>query len=93
MRYSKLFLVIAFPAVLLMLFMAALQIKASPSATFVVNSTVDAVDAVPGDGVCETAVPGQCTLRAAVMEANAFAGPDTIQVPAGNYLLTLSGSC
>lgn len=39
--------------------------------TFVVNSTSDAVDANPGDDVCETTTLGQCTLRAAVMEANA----------------------
>src|SRR5690606_3906651 len=88
---SNLFLAIAFPVALLGLFMATLQTKASPSATFTVNSTVDAVDANPGNGVCQTSVAGQCTLRAAVMEANAFPGPDTIQVAAGNYLLTMSG--
>lgn len=91
MKFSNLFLAIAFPVALLGLFMATLQTKASPSATFTVNSTVDAVDANPGNGVCQTAVAGQCTLRAAVMEANAFPGPDTIQVAAGNYLLTISG--
>lgn len=58
------------------------------SATFVVNSTVDAPDAVPGDGVCQTA-EGVCTLRAATMEANAIAGHDTIEIPAGTYGLTI----
>lgn len=91
MKYSKLFFAIALPVVMLGLFMAALQSKASPSTTFTVNSTVDAVDVNPGDGECETAVAGQCTLRAAVMEANALPGTDSIQVPAGNYLLVLTG--
>lgn len=38
--------------------------------TFVVNSTGDAVDVNLGDGICETATPGECTLRAAMQEAN-----------------------
>jgi hypothetical protein len=54
--------------------------------TFAVNSTIDATDATPGDGSCETA-PGNgvCTLRAAVEETNALAGPDIVTVPAGTY--------
>lgn len=91
MKHLRLLLPIAFPLILLGLFFTSLQIKASPSATFTVNSTVDAVDANPGNSVCETAVAGQCTLRAAVMEANAFPGKDMIQLPSGNYLLTLLG--
>ncbi len=47
------------------------------AAAFVVNSTVDASDAAPGNGVCATAT-GLCTLRAAIQEANAFPGLDTI---------------
>src|SRR4029450_4302766 len=58
------------------------------SALFVVDTTVDAVDQTPGDGVCQTIV-GECTLRAAVQEANALAGPDAIAVPAGLYVLSL----
>ena len=39
------------------------------AATFTVNNTADAVDANPGDGVCETALGNvSCTLRAAVQE-------------------------
>jgi hypothetical protein len=46
-----------------------------PGATYVVTTTVDAVDASPGDGVCETATGNEvCTVRAAVMEANATPG-------------------
>ena len=55
---------------------------------FTVNSTTDAVDANPGDGTCATA-GSVCTLRAAIQEANAHAGDDTIDVPAGTYLLTI----
>lgn len=62
--------------------------SASMMATFNVNSVLDTVDAVPGNGVCADA-SGNCTLRAAVMEANALAGADIINVPAGTYTLTL----
>lgn len=48
------------------------------AATFVVNSTGDGVDTNIGDNVCETATSGECTLRAAILEANFAAGIDTI---------------
>ncbi|MGH3711976.1 MAG: beta strand repeat-containing protein [Micromonosporaceae bacterium] len=54
------------------------------------DKTADTVDANPGDGVCADSVGG-CSLRAAVMEANALAnaaGADVIDVAAGTYLLT-----
>lgn len=60
------------------------------AATLIVNSTVDAVDVNPSDGRCLTS-GGQCTLRAAIMEANMLPGRDTVTVPAGTYLLTISG--
>lgn len=56
-------------------------------ATFVVDSPLDEVDAVPGDGSCQT-LSGTCTLRAGVQEANALAGADAIEVPAGTYVLS-----
>jgi CSLREA domain-containing protein len=62
------------------------------AATLQVNNTADAVDAVPGNGTCATATPVRCTLRAAVMEANALAGTDTIVVPAGTYVFALAGT-
>ncbi|HEX8287026.1 MAG TPA: BACON domain-containing carbohydrate-binding protein, partial [Pyrinomonadaceae bacterium] len=49
----------------------------SPEATFSVNSSADSNDAAPGNGACADAA-GSCTLRAAVQEANALAGNDTI---------------
>jgi CSLREA domain-containing protein len=43
-----------------------------PVLELTVTTTEDLVDAVPGDGVCEaTTGTGDCSLRAAVMEANA----------------------
>ena len=88
-----LLLAIAFPLILLSLFLAALRTEASPSATFIVNSTVDAIDVNPGDGVCETAVGnGVCTLRAAVQETNALSGEDIIQLGSETYLLTIAGN-
>jgi len=62
----------------------------APAATFLVDTTTDAVDDSPGDGICATA-GGACALRAAIQEANALAGPDHIDLPAGVYLLTLAG--
>lgn len=46
-------------------------------AVFTVTTTNDQPDTTPGDGVCDTG-GGECSLRAALMEANALAGTDTI---------------
>lgn len=58
------------------------------AAELVVDSTADALDQSPGDGLCLTQ-GGACTLRAAVQEANALEGPDDIVVPPGTYTLSL----
>jgi len=62
--------------------------------TFVVTSTVDAVDASPGDGVCAAGSgTTACTVRAAVQEANALGGSTRIVLPVGvSYLLTIAGA-
>src|SRR2546428_4296509 len=72
--------------------LASLLLAVAPAAaaTFTVNDPADAVDAAPGDGRCATA-GGSCTLRAAIQEANAHTGADTIMVPAGTYPLTIAG--
>jgi CSLREA domain-containing protein len=67
--------------------------------TYQVDSVVDAPDANPGDYVCARAVPpggfprgddgGFCTLRAAIMESNATAIIERIEIPAGTFHLTL----
>jgi hypothetical protein len=63
------------------------------SATFVVNSTADAPDANPGDGIA-AAANGKTTLRAAVMESNAEnqSTPVQITLPAGTFKLTIPES-
>ena len=63
----------------------------SDAATFTVNSTVDAVDVNPGDGLCETANASECTLRAAIQETNALVGSDVVTLPAGTYVLNVGG--
>lgn len=75
----------------LVLALASLLLSARlEAATFTVNYVGDVADFVPGDGVCRVAAVGtRCTLRAAVQEADALAGPDIIVVPAGTYNLTI----
>jgi len=51
---------------------------------FTVNSFADTVDANPGDGLAQDN-SGNTSLRAAVMEANATAGPTSIILPSGVY--------
>ena len=62
---------------LAIVFGVVLAAGAAQGDTFTVNSPVDTVDANPGDGVCADA-GGNCTLRAAIEEANALIGTDTI---------------
>lgn len=59
--------------------------------TFTVDTTLDSVDVSPGDGTCADG-SGACSLRAAVMEANASPGGDHIVLAAdGRYRLTRPG--
>ena len=66
---------------------------ASPevSLTFTVDSNADTLDGNPGDGVCLDS-SGHCTLRTAVMEANAHAGADIINLSNFDPVLTRSGA-
>jgi CSLREA domain-containing protein len=61
------------------------------AATWIVNSTADAGDANVGDGACATA-SNVCTLRAAIQEANALAGHDTIEFAIGSGLQTINAA-
>ncbi len=63
--------------------------------TFDVSSTLDMIDIAPGDGWCDAnSSPSivSCTLRAAIMEANARSGPDVVKLAADVYTLSLTGS-
>jgi CSLREA domain-containing protein len=63
---------------LLASFAGVLSMKiAQAAANFTVNSQADAADAALGDGTCAT-LNGECTMRAAIEEANRHRGPDTI---------------
>ena len=80
-------------AVLVLAFAGALPATA---ATFTVNSTVDAPDADLGDGICADA-SGMCTLRAAIMQANALGGTNVIDLsqiadPNNPVILTIPGA-
>ncbi len=69
--------------------------------TFTVNSTADMVDTSPGDGKCDTgrdapevvSVVKECTLRAAIQEANALSGKHEIILAPGTYLLSRPTQC
>jgi CSLREA domain-containing protein/uncharacterized repeat protein (TIGR01451 family) len=63
---------------------APLVVMPIPDPTFRVNTTNDTLSA----GACLAATPNQCSLREAIVEANATPGTDTIMVPAGTYTLT-----
>jgi CSLREA domain-containing protein len=53
------------------------------AATFVVNKTADVAD-----GTCNN----HCTLRDAILAANATPGADTIRLPKGKFRLTIGGT-
>jgi len=77
---------------LINLIMLLLVSMSSSSAVFDVNNFADRIDVNPGDGVCEaTAALGDCTLRAAINETNALIGNDTINLPEGTFVLSISG--
>lgn len=82
------FVALVMPALLLLLLWGALPASA---ATFTVDDPADSPDADTDDDVCADAA-GACTLRAAVQQANALAGADTIVLPAGTYTLTLTAA-
>lgn len=63
----------------------------SEAATFTVDSLFQAPDNVPGDGICAT-FGGECSLQAAIDEAEALAGSDTIVLVSG-ATYTLAGAC
>lgn len=57
---------------------------------FTPTSFADAPDANPGNGVCSSTLGGACTLRAAIMEANALPSADIVKLSGGTYALTIA---
>ena len=79
--------------ILSFVFLVSASLQAQPI-TFTVNSATDAIDAAPGDGICDDG-SGNCTLRAAITEANANVGfHDIIQfnIPGGGLQTITPGS-
>jgi predicted outer membrane repeat protein len=58
---------------------------------FTVNTLVDVPDVNPGDGISDDGL-GNSSLRAAIMEANALPGEDTVLLGPGLYALSLTGA-
>ena len=72
--------------------LTTIQPAAHAATTFTVNSTGDGADSNLGDGACNDGA-GNCTLRAAIQQANATAGADVINfnIPgAGAQLIAVS---
>ena len=84
--------VVSLPVILLLI-AGLMTIVAAPPARalgFAVDVLTDAVDATL-DGVCDDGA-GNCTLRAAIQEANDSPGPHTIVLPAGTVTLSIAGT-
>ncbi len=88
MNMIRFFLITLFVAIATLTF--ASPTRAAIHATFTVNTTQDTLDKKPGDGVCADK-KGKCSLRAAIQETNALGGKNTVNVPAGTYILTRFG--
>src|SRR5437762_1056803 len=64
------------------------RLTAFAATTFTVNSVGDSSDNNLADGVCSDG-SGNCTLRAAIEQANATAGTDTINFSIGTGTKTI----
>src|SRR5690606_4249584 len=76
-----------------LLLLPGLLLAASASATtYRVDTLLDDSDQTPGDNVCDTPAggPPRCTLRAAIEEANAHAGPDRIEFDLGQVVFPVT---
>ncbi len=83
--FSKVSVSRVFSVLLVVLLLSGSVIGVTPAhaAGFVVTKTADTAD-----GTCDA----DCSLREAIIAANAAAGNDTITVPAGTYTLTIAGT-
>ena len=76
-HYFRALVALAALAMMAIIFAAS---SANASTTFTVNSTGDQPDMTPNDSICDAdqATGTQCTLRAAIQQANVAAGADVI---------------
>jgi hypothetical protein len=90
--HARWLLALLFIGLLTLVFPSAARAQAP--AEFIVNSTVDQVDADIVDDLCD-ADPGpevRCTLRAALMQANVTPGQQIIKLQPQIYRLTIAGA-
>lgn len=66
---------------------ATLTLTVNEARVFQVDTFDDTIDIAPGDGTCKDAA-GNCSLRAALMEANALGTPAVIELPEGTFTIT-----
>ncbi|GAB4203164.1 MAG: right-handed parallel beta-helix repeat-containing protein [Roseiflexaceae bacterium] len=77
-RYAHMTLALVFALIASSaMFVAAPPPAVRAATTFTVNTTADLY---PGDGVCNSVLPGGCTLRDALNEATDVAGTDPVQI-------------
>ncbi|OAB55052.1 hypothetical protein AY599_27205 [Leptolyngbya valderiana BDU 20041] len=78
---------------LLLLVLLSVQLPVL-AATFTVNDPFDDPDANPGDGICDIPAggPPRCSLRAAIMEANATPVVDFVQFSLGLIVINITGT-
>jgi hypothetical protein len=88
MGYRTWLFVLAFTIAVLAL-TAALSMPAASAAVLTVDTTADDVS----KSACDDSVPGDCSLRGAIVRANGLSEASTILVPAGTYSLTTSAPC
>jgi CSLREA domain-containing protein len=74
--------ILRFLLLIALVFSALMPTTTAHAAGFAVTKTADTAD-----GTCDA----DCSLREAIIAANAAAGDDTITVPAGTYTLTIAG--
>jgi CSLREA domain-containing protein len=64
-----------------------LRLTVAEKRRFTVDAQEDTIDADPGNGECRDA-NGRCSLRAAIMEANALRTSATVTLPQGTFTLS-----
>ena len=78
-------------SLLLLAAMALAAVLAVPPAQADTTFVVDRADDDASATACTAAAANDCSLRGAIMAANAASGADAVEVPAGNYTLTING--
>ncbi|HEY2389439.1 MAG TPA: hypothetical protein VGK30_20995 [Candidatus Binatia bacterium] len=73
--------------------MTILLVMAAAAPAHGATFTVDRTDDDRTQTACDEATPNDCSLRGAVLAANALDEPSTINVPAGHYVLTDGAGC